>query len=243
MKVQYAPWEKRNLGITSYEIAIEAKDSFNIVRKEIEKIDSADYIVVKVPVNKKDFLWGMPEIGYTFIENQVLMRVDKANYVPIPDPKEFEGRLSVRNVTDEIGQKRIKDHIGTLLFDTDRVSLDKFFTKEDAAKRYQNWTQDVLEKGGTLHELYVDDTPAGFTLIPKNEGPEGHAGLSSLYKEFQGKHLGAIIFRSSIGCVLEKGAECCITGTSSNNYTSITTHLRAGYYICGMEYVYVKHFF
>ena len=242
MKIQYAPWEKRNLGIVSHEVVIEAADSFEEFRSEMDNIKGAEYIVVKTPVNQKDFLWGMQELGYTFIENQILMRVDKEGYEPIPDPKGFEGRLSIRKVQREKDMNRVMDYIGTLLFDTDRISLDKIFSKADAARRYQNWAGDVLEKGGTIHELYVDETPAGFTLIPKNKGKEGHAGLSSLYKDFQGQHLGAIIFRTSIHCVLAQGAECSITGTSSNNYTSVTTHLRAGYYINGMEYVYVKHF-
>ena len=56
MKVQYAPWEKRNLGITSYEIAIEQEDSPEELKRKLLEIEDAEYIVVKTPVNNKAFI-------------------------------------------------------------------------------------------------------------------------------------------------------------------------------------------
>lgn len=241
MKVQYAPWEKRNLGITSYEIAIEQEDSPEELKRKLLEIEDAEYIVVKTPVNSKAFIWAMPEMGFTFVETQVLLRVDKENYVPRPYPKEYQGRITVRTVKDDMGIRRVMDHIGKEIFTTDRISIDKIFTKTDAAKRYQNWTRDILERGGRIDEMFLDEVPVGFAIIPKNEGKIGFAGLAGLYEGYQGKHLGGAIFRTSIEGVLKGGCDCSCTGTSSNNFISLRAHLKEGYTIDHLEYVYVKH--
>ena len=70
MKIIDAIWEKRNLGVKTTEILIQAGDKiedYSLVEKEI--IDNqTKYIVVKTPVNLKEYIWGLPKLGYNFIE-------------------------------------------------------------------------------------------------------------------------------------------------------------------------------
>lgn len=242
MKIQYAPWEKRNLGVESYELAIESEDQFKDFRKALKQLKNPEYVVVKIPVNNKEFIWGMPELGFTFIETQVLLRVNKEDYQPRPYPKEYEGRITVKTIQDDSGVKRVIEHIGKEIFTTDRISLDKIFSKKDAAIRYQNWTYDVLQRDGHIDEIYLDDMPVGFAVIPKSVGKIGFAGLVGLYEGYQGRHLGEVVCRASIEGVLKGGYACSCSGTSTNNFFSLKAHLKAGYQLDHFEYVYVKHY-
>ena len=43
--------------------------------------------------------------------------------------------------------EEMKIEISNGLFDSDRIYIDPFFSKEKAAQRYINWTEDELKRG------------------------------------------------------------------------------------------------
>ena len=52
MKTTHAVWERENLGVDAYEIALDASDTPDLLRQEEARIIAAgaEYIVVKTPV-------------------------------------------------------------------------------------------------------------------------------------------------------------------------------------------------
>ena len=53
MKTTHAVWERENLGVDAYEIALDASDTPDLLRQEEARIIAAgaEYIVVKTPVD------------------------------------------------------------------------------------------------------------------------------------------------------------------------------------------------
>ena len=75
MKIIDAIWEKRNLGVSSYEVVIEAEDSASDIEKKLAELD-ADYIVVKVPTEHSDVLESVQKSGFSYIEDLIHVEHD-----------------------------------------------------------------------------------------------------------------------------------------------------------------------
>ena len=48
MKIVRADWEKRNLGVVTYEISVEATDSVSSLDAALNECDESEYTVLKV---------------------------------------------------------------------------------------------------------------------------------------------------------------------------------------------------
>ena len=65
MKTTHAVWERENLGVDAYEIALDASDTPDLLRQEEARIIAAgaEYIVVKTPVDCPALLFSMQALG------------------------------------------------------------------------------------------------------------------------------------------------------------------------------------
>ena len=82
MKIVHATWERENLGVNAYEVFLEGPDTLENFR-QAERVmldDGAEYIVVKTPVNRGDLLFGLPALGYTFVETLFRVAVERGDY-------------------------------------------------------------------------------------------------------------------------------------------------------------------
>ena len=67
MKIIDAIWEKRNLGVTCVEVALDATDTVREVKYALAFLEP-QYLVVKVPAGRTDLMFCLSEIGCSFIE-------------------------------------------------------------------------------------------------------------------------------------------------------------------------------
>ena len=141
MKTIHAVWERDNIGAETYEIMLEASDTPEMLAQEEERIIAAgaEYIVVKTPVNCQQLIFGLPQMGYTFVEMVFRVMVRRDEY-HMPDViARFDRGLTVVQRTEESEQERVYDLIRSGVFVSDRVSLDPVFGLEKGGNRYANW--------------------------------------------------------------------------------------------------------
>lgn len=242
MKVKHAIFEKRNLGVDSYEITVEPSDSFEALRDKIEALPPTDYLVVKTPTANQELLWGLPTLGFSFIEAMLLLQMRPEQLVYLSQFDALKESVQFEVADTEAKRQLIYDNVKSGLFSGDRISLDKRFTTEDANRRYANWTRDAYEIGANLIQMLYDGTPAGyFVNWPLFENGEGSMGLTALYGEMAGKKLGSYMIYHEAKLLFDTGATLIHTGVSSNNYRSVKPHLALGFEIERIDYIYAKH--
>lgn len=241
MQVKFVECEKRNLNVNTYEIVADENDSFEELEKTISELHECEYLVVKTPVNHKDLLWGMSDLGCTFIETQIVLEVQKKRYRENLFLERFRKDIILKKADSEQEIQFIIEEIKKEIFDTDRIVLDCLFTKKDSAGRYVNWMLDHLKRGSYIMQLVYRQEPIGFFIVAPSESTRGYAGLAGMYQKFKNKGMGALVIQMMTEHIFEKGYTSVFTGVSSNNKSILNIHLMLGYEVKNMYYVYVKH--
>ena len=97
MKTTHAVWERENLGVDAYEIALDASDTPDMLRQEEARIIAAgaEYIVVKTPVDCPALLFSMQSLGYTFVETVFHVMIRRDEYHMPASIARFDRGLSV----------------------------------------------------------------------------------------------------------------------------------------------------
>lgn len=243
MKIIDAIWEKRNLGFKTTEILIQAGDKiedYSLVEKEI--IDNqTKYIVVKTPVNLKEYIWGLPKLGYNFIEVAFEIMLHKNSYTVPKFLERLDRGIEVVEITSKEELEEVFDKFNDDIFDTDRISIDPIFPHGTSSKRYINWTKDIIEEGAKLYEIRLKEKKVGLFLVKRIDEKSAYPVLAGLYPEYQGKGLGTLLIKKCIETIWGLGYENIKTGVASNNFDIIRIDLGFGFEIKNILYVYVKH--
>ena len=100
MKIIDAIWEKRNLGVSSYEVVIETEDSASDIEKKLAELD-ADYIVVKVPSEHSDVLESVQKSGFSYIEDLIHVEHDLAEVTRNRIIQRLYDETTYREMNDE----------------------------------------------------------------------------------------------------------------------------------------------
>lgn len=237
MKVVDAVWEKRNLGIDTYEIRFDGNDRIEEIAEEFEGI-SASYLVAKVPSERSDLSEYVQNRGYHYIED--LIKVEHDLHEPVRNPlhQRLYDATSFRKMTEDDIQV-LQDEIASGMFDSDRISQDLMFGKELAAKRYGNWTRDLLKQGALPYVILYKDAPAGFIILQTKDNKTYESVLGGGYQKYRGTGLGIVQKEQEIVRNLE--GESVVTHVSSNNPGQLKALIVNGYVPMGIEHIFVKH--
>ena len=127
------------------------------------------------------------------------------------------------------------------MFNTDRVSLDPHFNREQSTKRYFGIIEDRLRQGAEIYFLIKDDKKIGFFLIQQDNDKIWNGMLSGLFPSYQGKGLGSNVVTQMLRCVADKKERYFISHVSTNNRISFELHLKRGFQTADVEYLFVKH--
>ena len=241
MKVTDCFWEQVNIGKRTVEITVEEHDSFSVDLLG-DVINGYDYLVVKVPMNKPSFNFGLSNMGFTCIENQ--MTVSKAY-------KDFDfnklsslyNRTSYEVVNSEQSLNSVLMSITPGMFLTDRISLDSQFGLEIACCRYKNWLMAEYKNGKSLLiRVLYDGQHVGFMLI-HIEKQKIELLLNGLYKPYQGQGIGMLTPSSPLMYVQKEKIDVIEerTNISSNNIPVVKLYDRLGFHLDEQHYVFVKH--
>lgn len=239
MKLTHATWEKRNIGLDCYEVVIEAGDNADMLRERAPEFET-DYTVVKVPVGRVDISFYLQSAGYRFVEvittchhdgklptlPRVLQRIiDTASYAEMDAADLDEAFAMIRGG----------------MFDTDRVSLDPYFTREQATGRYIGWIQDEIARGSQMFKLVFKGRNAGFFNLRNVGNQTVAAAVGGVYPEFQKAGLGVCLNYFEIVEGVRQGARRIVTSFSSNNRGAAAIHFLLGYGLGDQYYVFIKH--
>jgi hypothetical protein len=240
VKIIDAFWEKRNLGVTCKEIVIEDKDDISCLN-EIKKLDAdTEYVVAKVPVSKPEISLELQKEKFCVIETSFEVNCDVDNIKLNPYYQRFYKQMSYEIASaDDIS--KLNDEIKNGIFDTDRVFLDPYFNKEQAANRYINWINDELNKGSELYIIKYKNNKIGFFTFKQISESTYYPFLAGLFNEYKDSGLGFSIVYCPVVEVKRRAGKKIKTSISSNNQAVAKIHFMLGYMVDRMYYILTKH--
>lgn len=243
MKVTDAVWETRNLGVRTFEIMIEQGDTidnFVHIHSELLKKE-AQYIVIKMPSNKNDFLYMLPKYGYTFVETIFYTSLKVKNYQVPKALEQMDRNFTLTEVIDNTHLERVLSEVEKGIFDTDRISMDPNFSKEQSARRYVNWIRDMTKARDCIFEVNLSNQPFGFFTLKQIDQDRVYPVLLGCYEEYKDKGLGALLVKKCNDYIWSLGYKEITTCLSSNNINIFKCNLLFGTQISSIYYTFVKY--
>ena len=243
MKTIHATWEQENLGVNAYEIFMEATDTSQALALEEERLvaQGAQYLVLKTPVNCPELLFGLPGLGYTFVETVFHVSIRRSDYHMPALIARFDRGLSVLERADAVEQERIFDLIRGGIFVSDRVSIDPAFTLRQSGNRYANWLRGMLAAGGKLYEVLQGEKPIGFFVITRVDETTVDPVLMGLYNEESDRGMGALLHKKTLDTCFTWPCDRLQSTIVSNNAKVLRVYVNAGATLADTLYTYVKH--
>lgn len=234
MKVIDAFWEKRNLGVTCYELEIGENDRIEELRLTYEALKEREYMVAKIPPTNFQAVQFFQQQGYTFIEAAITMTCSLCEMIVPAKVKPIVDRCSWQPMNNQDLEDAIAE-IGKGVFQTDRIYLDPAFTKEQAIRRYQLWLRDDMKDNSTFgyqsYKVLYEGKTIGFS----------NRHLSAAYSEYAGTGMGFCVLYAVAAISKEIGVKKSTVHVSSNNINAIRGYGTLGYRTDNIVYVFVKH--
>lgn len=245
MKIVDAFWEKRNLGVTCYELQMELADDIQEVAEKIDNLTERQYMVAKIPSSRYDLVRLFQDRGYSFSETAIELEYNykKLGYSPPDIPRGLQkicDRCSWSEM-DEADLIQLSDEIKKNMFHTDRIFIDPEFTREQAAQRYDLWAKDIIRQGHIPYKVRIDDKVIGFFLDQKISPKVYHGILGGIYTEYEDTGMGYVFEYAEFMSKLEWGAEKFVASVSGNNPKVLKLYMPFGAEIKRLIYVFIKH--
>lgn len=237
MQVIDAVWEKRNLGVSTSEIMIDIKDDLYEVKRFLSEFED-EYIVLKVPSVRADITNMASLYRFVFIEDMVTLSSNLQEIRRNPLQKRLYDSVQVEKMKKE-DMDELLDEVGKGMFDADRISLDPFFSSEQAGIRYVNWIQDELDKQTEFLKYVYKGEMAGFLSIREIDGGNYTAPLGGFYRKSRNTGLGTVVKVPEE--VKKRGGRSVRTGVSSNNPAQLRNLVVNGYVPEGISHIFIKH--
>ena len=243
MKIIDANWEQRNIGAKTFEIELTNNDNMEAFKLSENQLLSsgAEYLVVKSPVNMPEFIFGLPKLGYTQVETAFSINLHKDKYTVPPFIARLDRGVDVKEVVADADVEHLLSNIRDNLFDTDRISIDPYFTKEQSANRYFCWTRDMITSGCKLFNVCIKDKDIGFFINKEVDEKTVYPVLAGMYPEYKGKGMGALLIKKCIDTGFEEGYDKIDSVIVSNNFDILKIDLSFGFTITNLFNVYIKH--
>lgn len=243
MKTVHATWELDNLGINAYEVRLDESDTPEALAKEEQSLlaQGAQYIVVKTPVNCQSLLFGLPKLGYTYVETVFHVAIKRSEYQMPAVIARFDRGLSVRELDAHEDRERVYGLIRGGIFVSDRVSIDPAFTHAQSGNRYANWLRGMLGRGGKLYEVAQGEKPIGFFVICRVNDDTVDPVLMGLYDEQNDRGMGALLHKKTLDTCFTWECSRLQSTIVSNNAKVLRVYVNAGATITDTLYTYVKH--
>lgn len=240
MKVVDAVWERRNLGVSCVEVAIETSDTAAGVKNGLARL-ATQYLVVKVPAGRSDVMFCLSEMGCSFIEANIHITRKIAHLELSGIQKRLAASVSYAPMQG--GDMQVLwDELRNGMHDTDRIYLDSHFTKEQAANRYIGWIQDEVARGSDVYKLIYKDQSIGyFTMKSLGDGVY-YPFLAGMYQSHRNSGLGFNIIYKPMCEIGARGGTSVSTHISTNNGRAVRLHVSMGFRFDEITYVYIKHY-
>lgn len=237
MKIVDAVWEKRNLGVTSFEMEIEEDDTYNEVEETLRNT-KAEYLVLKVPTIRTDITWLVSKYDYVYVEDMVFMEHNLQPIERTPLQQRLYDAVKIYPM-QESDFEILYDEINQGSFAFDRISNDPYFTKEQSIRRFLNWLNDEKERGAEfLKGMKKDEMIGFFTIRDLGDGVYTSA-LGGTFMKWRKGGLGTNVQTPEE--VKKRGGKKLVLGVSSNNMIQIRALIQNGFFPVRVNHVFVKH--
>ncbi len=219
MRIINAIWDQVNTGLRTCEIIFEKNDTFQTYfDADIEK----DYqlSVVKVPAGDLELVHQLEENGYRYLENQMVLSFDISQFDDInPSCERLLKGFTCYQVKTYDEQAFIIEEISKNMFETDRFSLDPYFSESDtSSKRYANWIDHLFKEGKTLFFTIVrEGARAGFFTMKQESKNIYRCPIAGIYNNYKSSGLIFVLTWFWLKKGREFGGNKLITSVSSNN--------------------------
>jgi len=241
MQVIDAFWEKRNLGVEAKEIILDNNDLLSDIENMLNLLSSEkQYIVIKVPVGKPDFIRLLTDKGFYFIESLFEAMLCVEEFKLPKTLKRFDDMLMYKKLTTGDDFERLEKEIKKGIFTTDRIALDLNFGIDISALRYANWIKDEIQKGGEAYEILYRENPIGFFTLKKHPDGIWDNFLSGMYRGVQNNGFGFSLYSKPIVELNKRQAKYYIAHVSSNNLAVVRLCFSFGFSLRNIFYVMTK---
>ena len=243
MNTVHAVWEQANLGIDAYETTLTQTDTTaDYAQAETALLEAgAQYLVVKTPVNYPELLFGLPKLGYSFVETVFHVAIRRDEYAMPALIARFDRGFTVMERTQPADLERVFSLIRAGVFKSDRVSIDPAFTLAQAGNRYANWLKQMLSRGCRLYEVLQGEKPIGFFVIARVDEQTVDPVLMGLYDEQNDRGMGALLHKKTLDTCFTLPCARLTSTIVSNNAKVLRVYVNAGATIADTLYTYVKH--
>ena len=240
MRVFVPEWDVRNLGVDCLECVVEPMDSVVDVSNRIMELVDCPYVTIRVPPVKIDLIKYFENKGFRLAE--VSMNLF-AQWDSLLYPKFLKRRIDLISWKDINDDELIdlKHEISKGMFLTDRFSLDPLFGVDVAARRYNNWIDDMVKQGHRPAYVYLGSECIGFFLICRESKLTYRGILSGVFNGLSGKGLGIIVQYAIMAYIKDHGAKTHDAYCSLNNPEVWRTLSSLGFKLKEMNYVLIKH--
>jgi hypothetical protein len=212
----------------------------------VEELDSAlarirsQYLVVKVPAGCSDLMFRISEAGCSFIEAVIHVTRQTADLELSGIQKRLADSVGYAAM-QESDMERLWEEIRSGMYDTDRVSLDPHFSREQASNRYVGWIKDEIARGADVYKLLYQNQSIGyFTMKDLGDGVF-YPFLAGMYRSHRTSGLGFNIAYKPMCEIAARGGTSVSTFISTNNDSAVRLHASLGFRFHQISYVYVRH--
>jgi hypothetical protein len=240
MKIIDAFWEKRNLGVDCKEIVIEENDSVSSVSNIIASSESTEYLVMKVPTGRVDLYEILTVSGFTFVEGSIHLMLNLKESVLSPLQQRLNSSILYAEMEkDDLDE--LFNEIRNGVFKSDRIILDRHFSKVNASDRYINWISDEIARGSQAYKILYKGESIGFFTFKTLSDDTYYPFLAGLYEKFSSSGLGFTTIRKPIEEAVKRKGKFISTHVSTNNAPIVRVHIQQGFAIQEIQYIFVRH--
>ena len=186
MKVLNAYWDERITGLKTCEIIFEKGDTYQMYLDSAVE-ETFHFSVIKIPVSDLKLVHQMEEIGYRYLENQITISLEVDQTERIDQKwKRFLSGFSYYLVTDKIQLDSLIAEVEDNMFETDRISLDPYFSNSVSSRRYSNWINDMYEiKNSNFYITKKGNENAGFFSIKSISERVCSCPIAGIYNKYK----------------------------------------------------------
>lgn len=234
MKVTYAPWELRNLGIVVYEVDCE-QTAVGEILFQVNQL-KAEMVVCRLDISRSATLFEFAREGFVNVETTFsLRRLSKARF-----HRQSGSNIRSRELNDD-EKAFVFSSVRSGIFQLDRISIDPRFSQLVAGQRMVNWLQDEVDQGGEMIGVFREGSLFAFFSFREIRKTEAHIALSGVIPTENFPGAGQLLQQSIIEKFAAKNITWINTKVSSNNLSALRSNLAAGFEIIAAEHILVQH--
>lgn len=235
-------WEKRNLGVSVYEVLVNEKASVDELASIYEI--KGDLIYVKVHCGNTAIIEKLSQNNFVYVENQFSIQKRLQNII-VPEAYVKTLRFLEPDIISSLEDARvIFDELDKGLFVSDRIAVDTNFSIKTANLRYKNWITDMINSGNyecAILKTKSEGVPVAF-YINKYEGKVGYCILGAVFNNFKNRGLGHSFIYFAIENSIKQNCKVLKTKISGNNVSVFNIYSSVFGFEITKNYVVLKKF-